>query len=161
MATKAQVLIVDDRPDPERVRVTDLDGEIHVVVEHPSDVVEQSLRDDGRIKGHISTTDSIVIGKEGEIEGEIITKNAIIGGRVRAKVSATGKVVLESKASFIGELKTTRLVIDDGATFEGRCSMQKEGKLAFEAKIPTPSSSNKLEKNDSQKPFQHKPEKAI
>ena len=123
--------------------------------------VEQSLRVDGRIKGHISTTDSIVIGKEGEIEGEIITKNAIIGGRVRAKVSATGKVVLESKASFIGELKTSRLVIDDGATFEGRCSMQKEGKLAFEAKIPTPSSSDKLEKNSSQKSFQHKPEKAI
>lgn len=123
--------------------------------------VEQSLRVDGRIKGHISTTDSLVIGKDGEIEGEIITKNAIIGGRVRAKINATGKVILESKATFVGELKTTRLVIDDGAVFEGRCSMQKEGKLAFEAKVHTPTGHNKLDEKQKPKTFQHKPEKVI
>ena len=95
-----------------------------------------SVRVDGRIKGHVSTTDSLVIGKEGEIDGEIITKNAIIGGRVRAKVNAAGKVVLESNAVFVGELKTSRLVIDDGAVFDGRCSMQKDGKqMTFEGKI--------------------------
>jgi cytoskeletal protein CcmA (bactofilin family) len=100
--------------------------------------VEQSLRVDGKIKGQVSTTDSLVIGKEGEIDGEIITKNAIIGGRVRAKLSATGKVVLEGNAVFVGELKTSRLVIDDGAVFEGRCSMQKEGAKTFESKVNTP-----------------------
>jgi len=118
--------------------------------------VEQSLRVDGRIKGHISTTDSIVIGKDGEIEGEIITKNAIIGGRVHAKINAAGKVVLESKAMFVGELKTTRLVIDDGAVFEGRCSMQKEGKMSFEAKIHNPPA-HKMEDKPKHKTFQHKP----
>ena len=106
--------------------------------------VEQSLRIDGKIKGHVSTTDSLVIGKEGEIEGEVITKNAIIGGRVRAKLSATGKVVLESNAVFVGELKTSRLVIDDGAVFEGRCSMQKSDNKTFEAKINTPSPQKNL-----------------
>lgn len=119
--------------------------------------VEQSLRVDGRIKGHVSTTDSLVIGKDGEIEGEIITKNAIIGGQVRAKVNATGKVILETNAVFIGEMKTSRIVIDDGAVFEGRCSMQKEAKLAFEAKIKTPT----VEEKDSSKAFGAKPEKAI
>jgi len=97
--------------------------------------VENSIRVDGRIKGHVTTTDSLVIGKEGEIEGEIIAKNAIIGGRVRGKISATGKVVLEAKALFQGEMKTARLVIDDGAVFDGRCSMQKDGKLPFEPKL--------------------------
>jgi len=107
--------------------------------------VEQSLRIDGRIQGHISTTDSLIIGKDGEIEGEIITKNAIIGGKVRAKINASGKVVLESRAIFIGELKTARLVIDDGAVFEGRCSMQKDNKLPFETPgqtVPLPKSIN-------------------
>ena len=97
--------------------------------------VENSIRVDGRIKGHVTTTESLVIGKEGEIEGEIIAKNAIIGGRVRGKISATGKVVLEAKALFQGEMKTARLVIDDGAIFDGRCSMQKDGKLPFEPKV--------------------------
>lgn len=97
--------------------------------------VENSVRVDGRIKGHVATTDSLVIGKEGEIDGEIIAKNAIIGGRVRGKISATGKVVLEAKAFFQGEMKTARLVIDDGAVFDGRCSMQRDGKLPFEPKV--------------------------
>lgn len=97
--------------------------------------VENSVRVDGRIKGNLTTTELLVIGKDGEIEGDIIAKNAIIGGRVRGKVSATGKVVLESKAVFMGELKTSRLVIDDGAIFDGRCSMQRDGKLPFEPKI--------------------------
>jgi cytoskeletal protein CcmA (bactofilin family) len=97
--------------------------------------VENSVRVDGRIKGHVTTTDSLVIGKEGEIEGEIIAKNAIIGGRVRGKISATGKIVLEAKAVFQGEMKTARLVIDDGAVFDGRCSMQRDGKLPFEPRL--------------------------
>lgn len=113
--------------------------------------VENSLRVDGRIKGHVTTTDSLVIGKEGEIEGEIIAKNAIIGGRVRGKISATGKVVLEAKAFFQGEMKTARLVIDDGAIFDGRCSMQRDGKLPFEPKVDDSSLKSNI-KNIQQKP---------
>lgn len=120
--------------------------------------VEQSLRVDGRIKGQLSTTDSLIIGKEGEIEGEIITKNAIIGGKVRAKINATGKVVLEPNAIFVGEMKTARLVIDDGAVFEGRCSMQKESKLSFEAKVPASTPLKKTEEKETMKTFEHKPE---
>lgn len=122
--------------------------------------VEQSLRVDGRVKGHISTTDSLVIGKEGEIEGEINTKNAVIGGRVRAKVNASGKVVLESKAIFIGEMKTARLVIDDGAVFEGRCSMQKDNKMSYEAKNNVPSPLGKRDDKNRSSNVGQKSEKA-
>lgn len=118
-------------------------GELNTIIGKGSSLegtlkVENSIRVDGKIKGHITTTDSLVIGKEGDIEGEIIARNAIVGGRVRGKINATGKIVLESKAFFQGEMKTSRLVIDDGAVFDGRCSMQKDGKLPFEPKIDEP-----------------------
>lgn len=118
-------------------------GELNTIIGKGSSLegtlkVENSIRVDGKIKGHVTTTDSLVIGKEGDIEGEIIAKNAIIGGRVRGKINATGKIVLEAKAFFQGEMKTSRLVIDDGAVFDGRCSMQKDGKLPFEPKFDEP-----------------------
>jgi cytoskeletal protein CcmA (bactofilin family) len=91
--------------------------------------VQSSLRVDGRIKGQVTTTDSLVIGKEGEIEGEIRVKNAIVGGRIKGKIFASGKVVLEAKSTFHGELKTSKLVIDEGAVFEGVCSMSDDGKM--------------------------------
>lgn len=93
--------------------------------------VQSSLRVDGRIKGRVTTSDSLVVGKEGEIEGEVSVKNAVIGGKVQGKVHATGKVVLEANSRFNGELKTAKLVIDEGAVFEGVCSMgQEDGKIS-------------------------------
>lgn len=91
--------------------------------------VQNSMRVDGRIKGQVQASDSIVVGKEGEIEGELRVKNVIIGGRVKGKIFASGKVVLEARSTFQGELKTSKLVIDDGALFDGTCSMSESGKI--------------------------------
>jgi cytoskeletal protein CcmA (bactofilin family) len=90
--------------------------------------VQGTLRVDGRVKGQVSATDSLVIGKEGEIEGEVRVKNAIVGGRDKGK-SSPAAVVLEAKSTFYGELKTSKLVIDEGAIFEGMCSMTDDGKI--------------------------------
>ena len=85
--------------------------------------VNSTLRVDGRVKGNVTTTDSLVLGKDGVINGEVVVRNAIIGGKLKGKLTASGKVVLEAKSVFNGELKTTKLVIDEGAIFEGNCSM--------------------------------------
>jgi cytoskeletal protein CcmA (bactofilin family) len=90
--------------------------------------VQNSLRIDGRVTGQVQVTDSLVVGKEGEIEGEVKVRNAIIGGRVRNRVLATGKVVLESHATVHGEVKTSKLVIDEGAVFDGNCAMSENGR---------------------------------
>lgn len=91
--------------------------------------VQSSLRVDGKMKGKISATNSIIVGKEGEIEGEIHVQNAVIGGKVNGKINAAGKVVLESKAVLKGELKASKLVIEEGAVFDGNCSMFDANKI--------------------------------
>ncbi len=90
--------------------------------------VVNSLRVDGRINGNVSTPESLVVGKDGEIKGEISVGNAVIGGRVEGKILAKGKVVLEGKAYFRGELRTTKLVIDEGAFFDGSCHMSEQAR---------------------------------
>ncbi|MCH7756173.1 polymer-forming cytoskeletal protein [candidate division KSB1 bacterium] len=101
--------------------------------------VDSTLRVDGRIKGNVTTSDSLVIGKDGAINGDVVVRNAIIGGKLKGKLTASGKVVLEAKSEFKGELKTTKLVIDEGAVFEGNCSMSAEP--AEEKKSDLPKSS--------------------
>ena len=91
--------------------------------------VQSSMRVDGRVKGQITATDSVVIGKEGEVEGEVRVKNMIVGGRIKGKIFASGKVVLEARSLCQGELKTSKLVIDDGAVFDGTCTMSDGGKI--------------------------------
>lgn len=89
--------------------------------------VQSSMRLDGRINGKVMTTDSLVVGKEGEIEGEIRVKNAVIAGNVKGQVFASGKVVLEARSVMTGEIKTSKLSINDGAQFDGTCSMREDG----------------------------------
>lgn len=88
--------------------------------------IQNSLRLDGKLIGQILTTDSLVVGKEGEIDGEIRVKNAVIGGLVKGQIFASGKVVLEARSIVTGEVKTAKLAINDGAKFEGHCVMTEE-----------------------------------
>jgi cytoskeletal protein CcmA (bactofilin family) len=107
-----------DPPEQER------SGELNTIVGRGSVIegtltVQSSLRVDGKIIGTVQV---------GEIEGEVRVRNAVIGGKVKNKILASGKVVLEAKSVVYGEVKTSRLVIDEGAVFEGRCTMSEEGK---------------------------------
>lgn len=89
--------------------------------------VQSTLRVDGKIKGNITTSDSLFVGKDGDIDGEVKVRHAIIGGKFKGKLHASGKVVLEANSMFSGELLTSKLVIDEGAVFDGNCSMNSDG----------------------------------
>jgi cytoskeletal protein CcmA (bactofilin family) len=85
--------------------------------------VQNSMRVDGRIKGNIVCSDTVVIGKDGEVTGEVKAGNLLLAGRLVGKIVADGKVYLESKAVIRGDIKALRLVVDDGAVFDGNCVM--------------------------------------
>ncbi|NIA31572.1 MAG: polymer-forming cytoskeletal protein [Actinobacteria bacterium] len=108
--------------------------------------VQHSLRVDGRFEGDIDTTDTLVIGKEGEVIGNTKVKDLVIGGKLNGTVVAQGKIVLESKSEFRGEMKTNKLVIDEGAIFEGKCSMSGDGKAPDFGKINKP---GRINENDT------------
>jgi cytoskeletal protein CcmA (bactofilin family) len=86
-------------------------------------IVPHSVRIDGCLKGKLETTETLTVGSTGHIEADIIAKSAIIGGTVRGNLSVEDRVELEANASLIGDLKARDLVINEGATFHGNCSM--------------------------------------
>ena len=89
--------------------------------------VEHTLRVDGKFTGDITTTDALIVGKEGNINGNVEAKMLIVGGKISGTAKIKDKIVLETKAEFRGEMRTSRLVIDEGAIFDGRCSMKHGG----------------------------------
>jgi cytoskeletal protein CcmA (bactofilin family) len=56
--------------------------------------------------------------------------SATIGGAVNGDIVATEKVELGRTARVIGNIQTPRLMIEDGAIFEGSCSMLKSKESA-------------------------------
>lgn len=93
-----------------------------------------SVRVDGRIKGKLICKNTLTIGVNGEIEGDVEAKNAIVGGKIKGKIKVTEKLVLEAKSVLIGDLKASKLLIDEGAVFEGTSDMGKREQTETEPK---------------------------
>ncbi|KPK95702.1 hypothetical protein AMJ80_04110 [bacterium SM23_31] len=86
--------------------------------------IKNSIRIDGKVKGEVSSTGTVTVGSEGEVEGTISAANVIIGGRVRGKMIVDSKIILEKNSVLIGDLKTQTLNISEGAIFDGNCIME-------------------------------------
>lgn len=82
-----------------------------------------SLRIDGRVKGAVKTGETLTIGGKGEVSGEIQARMAIVGGKIEGDIRVDEKLVLESNSILIGNLKAKKLVIDEGALFQGKSDM--------------------------------------
>jgi cytoskeletal protein CcmA (bactofilin family) len=88
--------------------------------------VQNSMRVDGTVTGNITVTDTVVIGKDGEVEGHIHAKHAFLAGRVNGNLVIQGKVALETKAVVLGDIRASRLMVEEGAVFNGKCIMKEE-----------------------------------
>jgi cytoskeletal protein CcmA (bactofilin family) len=82
-----------------------------------------SLRIDGKVKGTVKSGDTLTVGTNGEIIGEVFVKNAIIGGRIEGNLVVEEKLILESTSYLNGNLRSNKLIIDEGAYFSGESEM--------------------------------------
>ena len=115
----------------ERVEKTHSDDVISTVVGRGTRIkgsihIKNSGRIDGYVEGGVIADQDVVVGECGVVEGQIISRNAIIGGKVLGSVSAVNRVVLEKEADLKGDIRTNKLRIADGARFYGYCYMLKE-----------------------------------
>ncbi len=81
------------------------------------------FRIDGHITGTVKSTGKIVVGASGEVIGDIFCQNADISGHINGKVTVNELISLKSSANFEGELLTSRIAIEVGAKFNGKCEM--------------------------------------
>ena len=101
-----------------------LDGGSHLQGELRFDA---SFRVDGRLTGLVESGGDLIVGESGEVEGEIQAGQVFISGTVRGKIKAGKKIQIAPGGKLFAEIDTPALVIEDGATFEGTCSMNRDG----------------------------------
>lgn len=84
---------------------------------------DADIRIDGRVRGNVISKGKIVLGATGLIEGDIRSENAYLEGRVNGKVEVADLLIL-SKTSFVnGDIVIKKLVVEEGAKFNGKCTM--------------------------------------
>lgn len=81
------------------------------------------IRIDGSLKGNLSTKGKVIVGDTGKISGEVNCKNFEVEGSVDGKVFVSELLSLRAKSKILGDITTSKLAIEPGAVFTGKCDM--------------------------------------
>lgn len=90
-----------------------------------------NLRINGKFEGTLTTRGNLIIGRDAQVKANIVGENISIAGLVNGNIKATERLTLTSTAQVIGDIEISRLAIEDGAVFNGKCKMA-EGKISLE-----------------------------
>jgi cytoskeletal protein CcmA (bactofilin family) len=82
-----------------------------------------SIRVDGRLVGDVVAKANAAVGINGVVEGTVTARNVSLAGKVNGTVTASEKLILEAKSVMRGDVRASRLVVDEGAMFDGECAM--------------------------------------
>jgi cytoskeletal protein CcmA (bactofilin family) len=84
-----------------------------------------TVRVEGRIEGTVRAGKSVLIGKSGEVVGDVLTQDAVIGGRVRGTVVAESRLELQATCDIEGQIRarSAHLQLEEGARFNGQIQM--------------------------------------
>jgi len=83
-----------------------------------------SVRIDGEIEGEINSEDNVAIGEGAVISANIKAVSIVVAGVVSGELNASQRIELYPSAQVLGNLTAPRMVIHEGAVFEGTCTMQ-------------------------------------
>ncbi len=86
-----------------------------------------SVRIDGHFDGQIVSQDTLVIGEQGIVKGEITCETLICSGRIDGTIVAAQKIQLLKPAVLVGGIRTPSFSVEEGVVFQGTCDMGASG----------------------------------
>ena len=118
----------DDMAKPRPLPASSNPAEQHNII-GASTTVEGTLRSSGNVNisgtvdGNVEVEGRTMVMAGGVFEGEVASTSAEIAGTVRGRVVVKERLVLKASAVIDGDIRTGKLVVEDGATFNGQCQM--------------------------------------
>jgi cytoskeletal protein CcmA (bactofilin family) len=87
---------------------------------------DESLRVDGKVKGQIMLRDAeLTVGQTGQVDADVRSVRVLILGTVNGNVAASDRIELGATAVVTGSLSANKVVIADGASFNGHVDMDR------------------------------------
>ena len=77
----------------------------------------------GTIHGDVKSSGDIITAKHSVINGNMESQNASISGKIKGNLTIKSKITLKKNAHLEGDLKAAIITLEEGAKFDGMCSM--------------------------------------
>jgi len=84
---------------------------------------EDTMRIDGRFNGKIMSKNELIVGESAHIEGDVHVGRIAISGTVVGRIVAEQRVEIHRNGKVFSDIDTPALVIEEGAIFQGNCTM--------------------------------------
>ena len=88
---------------------------------------------EGKLGGEVYSTETLIVGKLGNIGAQVRVKNLVVAGTVTGNIVAAECIELLRGGRIEGDFTTKRLVIEEGSYFNGSCKMIQDGATATQA----------------------------
>ncbi len=99
----------------------------------------EDLTIDGEVEGTIECHEHrLTIGPNGRVQAALKAREIVIYGSIQGNVEAVEKIDIKKEAKLVGDIKTSRIMIEDGAYFKGSIDISKGGQV----QRPTPVQTN-------------------
>jgi cytoskeletal protein CcmA (bactofilin family) len=97
----------------------------------------EDLTIDGEVEGTVECHEHrLTIGPNARVQAGLKAREIVIQGSIHGNVDATDKIDIKKEAKLVGDIKTSRIVIEDGAYFKGSIDISKPNVAA--KPVPAP-----------------------
>src|ERR1700687_1436797 len=88
----------------------------------------EDLTIDGEVEGNVELQEHrLTIGPNGKVSAMIKAREIVVLGTIHGNVEASDKIDIRKEARLVGDIKTSRIVIEDGAYFKGSIDIMRPG----------------------------------
>jgi len=89
-------------------------------------VFDGTVQINGEFSGEINSEGTLVVGQDAKLSGQIHVDTLICYGTIDGKIDAKNRIEIHVPSVVTADITTKNLVIEEGALFQGSCSMQQQ-----------------------------------
>ena len=86
---------------------------------------DEDLQIDGKVEGPISLpARRLTVGRTAQLSSEVTAREVVVYGKTSGNLRARDRVEIKKDAEVMGDITTSRISVEDGASFKGRIEIE-------------------------------------
>ncbi|MDH5760218.1 MAG: polymer-forming cytoskeletal protein [Gemmatimonadota bacterium] len=82
-----------------------------------------TVRIEGKVKGSVKAGKAVVIGKDGMVDGDVDTQDAVVSGRIKGTLVVGSRLEVQATSQIEGTVQARRMQLEEGAMLNGSVTM--------------------------------------
>jgi cytoskeletal protein CcmA (bactofilin family) len=86
------------------------------------------IKIEGTVEGNIRGARQVLVGRQGEVKGDVQGREVVVGGKIDGTVTASERVEIQGTSAVSGDIHTKSIVVMEGGRINGSVRMDEGGR---------------------------------